>query len=357
MSIKAYTDKNGNTRYYTSFYYTDFSGERRRKKIEGFTRRKDAKAAETAFLEKLKAGSDISFSALCENYLADCETRFKPTTMLSKRYIVKNHFIPYFGNKPITDITAAMVRNWQNQMLSHTPPLKPTYLKLCNSQLTAIFNFAKKFYSLAKNPVTVAGTIGKTSANRISFYTIDEYKKFSENLKDNKALHTAFELLYFCGLRCGELLALTVSDFCAADDTISVNKTYTRIKKQDVITTPKTEKSKRVIQLPHAAAVHLNDFIKTMYEPQPQERIFATLNRYSLKKALLNAANKAKIKVIRLHDFRHSHASLLIELGFSPLAISERLGHEDVQTTLSIYSHLYPHKQNEIASKLNDFLK
>lgn len=356
MSIKSYKDKNGITKYYCSFYY-DYNGTRRRKKLEGFTRRKDAKQAETDFLEKIKTGSDITFLALCNNYLKDCETRFKPTTMQSKRYIVKKRFIPFFGKSSMNGITAAMVRNWQNQMLSHTPPFKPTYLKLCNSQLTAIFNYAKKFYGLGINPVNIAGTIGKLSANRMDFYTIEEYKRFSEILKDSKALHTAFELLYFCGLRCGELLALTASDFCAADDTISISKTYTRIKKQDIVTTPKTEKSKRVIQLPHTAAVHLNDYINTMYEPKPQERIFATLNRYILKKALTNAANKAGLKVIRLHDFRHSHASLLIEMGFSPLAISERLGHEDVQTTLSIYSHLYPHKQNEIASKLNDFLK
>ena len=356
MSIRAYADKSGNTRYYTSFYYTDFSGERRRKKIEGFTRRKDAKAAESAFLEKITGSSNMSFKSLCALYIADCKTRLKQSTLIIKQAIIDNICISFFGNRAINDINAAMVRNWQNQLLTHKPAYTPTYLKLCNTQLSAIFNYAVKYYGLRLNPVRIAGTIGKANSGRLDFYTIDEYKKFSDCLKDNIALHTAFELLFYSGIRCGELLALSVSDFNADNDTITISKTYSRINKQDVITTPKTEKSKRIIQLPHTAAEHLNEFIKTMYEPQPQERIFATLNKHTLKLAVTQAASKAGLKEIRLHDFRHSHASMLIELGFPPLVIASRLGHEDIKTTLQIYSHLYPSKASEVATKLNSFM-
>ena len=356
MSIKAYTDKNGNTRYYTSFYYTDFSGERRRKKIEGFTRRKDAKAAETAFLEKITGSSNMAFKSLCDLYIADCKTRLKQSTLIIKQNIIDNVCVPFFGSRPINDISGGLIRNWQNQLLTHTPAYKPTYLKLCNTQLSAVFNYGVKYYGLRSNPVHIAGTIGKAHSGRIDFYTVSEYKLFMQNLTDSKPLRIAFELLFYAGLRCGELLALTVSDFNANDDTISINKTYQRIMRKDVITTPKTEKSKRIIQLPHAAAVHLNEYIKTMYEPQPQERLFATLNKHTLKVAVTQAANKAGLKEIRLHDFRHSHASMLIELGFPPLVIAERLGHEDIKTTLQIYSHLYPSKASEVANKLNAFM-
>ncbi len=80
------------------------------------------------------------------------------------------------------------------------------------------------------------------------------------------------------------------------------------------------------------------------------------LNKYSLGKALKRAAAAAGVKTIRVHDLRHSHASLLIELGFSPLLISERLGHENIETTLQIYSHLYPNKAAEVSDKLNQLL-
>ena len=356
MSIKSYTDKNGNTKYYCSFYYTDYNGTRKRKKIEGFTRRKDAKQAETAFLEKITGSSNMSFKSLCDLYISDCKTRLKQSTLIIKQNIIDNVCVPFFGNRPINDISGGLIRNWQNQLLTHTPAYKPTYLKLCNTELSAVFNYGVKYYGLRSNPVHIAGTIGKANSGRLDFYTIDEYKKFSDCLKDNFALHTAFELLFYSGIRCGELLALTVSDFNADNDTITISKTYSRINKQDVITTPKTEKSKRIIQLPHTAAEHLNNFIKTMYEPQPQERIFATLNKHTLKLAATQAANKAGLKEIRLHDFRHSHASMLIELGFPPLVIASRLGHEDIKTTLQIYSHLYPSKASEVATKLNDFM-
>lgn len=356
MAVKSYTDRAGRKRYYCSFYYTDYDGTRKRKKIEGFSFSRDAKQAENDFLEKINGSSDMSFKSLCDLYLADCKARLKQSTLIIKQAIIENICVPFFGNRPITDIKSGLIRNWQNQLLTHTPAYKPTYLKLCNTQLSAVFNYGVKYYGLRSNPVHIAGTIGKAHSGRIDFYTIDEYKKFSNCLKDNIALHTAFELLFYAGLRCGELLALTVSDFNAADDTISINKTYQRIMRKDVITTPKTEKSKRIIQLPHTAAVHLNEYINTLYEPQPQERIFATLNKHTLKVAATQAANKAGLKEIRLHDFRHSHASLLIELGFPPLVIASRLGHEDIKTTLQIYSHLYPSKASEVATKLNSFM-
>ena len=69
---------------------------------------------------------------------------------------------------------------------------------------------------------------------------------------------------------------------------------------------------------------------------------------------MIRGVANSSVKKIRLHDLRHSHASLLIDLGFSPLAIADRLGHEKVETTLNTYSHLFPHKRDEIADKLQN---
>ena len=65
----------------------------------------------------------------------------------------------------------------------------------------------------------------------------------------------------------------------------------------------------------------------------------------------------SRVKKIRVHDLRHSHASLLVELGFSPLLIAERLGHEKVETTMETYSHLYPNKQTEVTAKLQEMVE
>lgn len=357
MSVKSYKDRNGKTKYYCSFYYTDFDGERKRKKIEGFSLSREAKQAEKAFLEKITGSSNMTFKALSELYLADNKARLKVTTYKQKEYIFNDKFIPYFKNTPITDITAAMVRNWQNSLLSHVPQYSQTYLKTCNNWLSAFFNFAVRYYGLKKNPVRIAGTIGKSHSGRLDFYTLDEFNRFMSALPDNTVFRTAFEMLFFTGIRCGELLALTISDCDFENNTISINKNFAVIDGKQHILPPKTPKSKRLVTLPPKVAEHLQAYIKSMYAPQKTERLFSMLNKYSLGKMLKKTATAANIKKIRVHDLRHSHASLLIELGFPPLLISERLGHERIETTLQIYSHLYPSKAELVAQKLNDFVK
>lgn len=83
----------------------------------------------------------------------------------------------------------------------------------------------------------------------------------------------------------------------------------------------------------------------------PNERMFRFTKSY-MEHEIVRGIKETGVKRIRLHDLRHSHASLLVELGFQPLAIAERLGHEKIETTLNTYSHLYPNKQAELADRL-----
>ena len=87
MSVKSYKDRNGKTKYYCSFYYTDYNGTRKRKKIEGFSLSREAKQAEKDFLEKITGSSNMTFKALSELYLADNKARLKVTTYKQKEYI------------------------------------------------------------------------------------------------------------------------------------------------------------------------------------------------------------------------------------------------------------------------------
>ncbi len=86
------------------------------------------------------------------------------------------------------------------------------------------------------------------------------------------------------------------------------------------------------------------------------DRLFP-ISKYVLQSDMREGIKKSGVKNIRIHDLRYSHASLLVEMGFSPLEISERLGHEKIETTLNIYSHLYPDKQSRLAEKDQEFLK
>lgn len=357
MPVKSYIDKSGKKKYYASFYYTTASGERVRKKKTGFLFSKDAKEYEKSFLEKVTGSANMTFKSLCELYLADCEARLKPTTYRGKKYMFDDKLIPYFKNTPITDITPAMIRSWQNNLLAHVPAYTQTYCKTCNNQISALFNYAVRYYGLKSNPVRIAGTIGKKHSGRLDFWTLDEFNRFMDALDAAAPFRMAYELLFFTGCRSGELLALTVKDVDTAAGTIDINKNFAHLDGKDYIMPPKTPKSKRLITLPPIVSQHLQDYIAALYEPEPEERLFAMLNKYSLAKKLKATAANAGIKKIRVHDLRHSHASLLIELGFSPLLISERLGHENIETTLQIYSHLYPNKANEVSEKLNQLIK
>lgn len=206
---------------------------------------------------------------------------------------------------PINKITPADIRAWQNQILQATYISKkiqrkysPTYINALHVQLSAIFNYAVTYYRLPSNPAKLA-------------------------------------------------------DFYEKEKSIHVNKTYSRLHKKDIITSPKTEKGNRVILLPQFIVDMLADYINRLPYIKQNERIFPC-SKFWLFRHMKLGCKLSGAEQIRIHDLRHSHASLLIEMGFSPLLVKERLGHEDIKTTLQTYSHLYPSKQEELTDKLND---
>lgn len=210
-----------------------------------------------------------------------------------------------------------------------------------------------KYYDLRENPCHKAGTMGKKNAEEMQFWTKDEFEKFIAAVEDKPMSHTIFMTLYYTGIREGELLALTPKDIDLKAKTIRINKSYQRLGKEDVITTPKTPKSKRTITIPNLLCECLKDYMEKIYELSDSDRLFNVTKHY-LTKEMVRGCKKSGVKKIRIHDIRHSHASLLVEMGFTPLLIAERLGHEKIQATLDTYSHLYPNKQSEVADRLDE---
>lgn len=355
----------GKVSWYCQFYYTDWTGTRKKRKKEGFSTKRDADQWERAFLERQAASPDMTFAALVDIYLEDCKSRLKPTTLSQKQYVIKLKILPYFKDFPISAITPAQVRKWQNELLEaeykpghsakdeKTAPRQyaQTYLKTVNAQLSTIFNYAMKFYKLPSNPARLAGSIGKQNADKADFWTRQEFEKFLKAVSDKPISKAAFSLLFWTGCRCGELLALTLEDIDFETKTLRIDKSYTRLNGQDLIQRPKTEKSTRTITIPGFLLDVLREYLAAIYDPQPKERLFDVTKHY-LKHEMERGCKLSGVRRIRVHDLRHSHASLLIEMGCSPLLIKERLGHEKIQTTLQTYSHLYPNKQEELAKKL-----
>lgn len=336
-------------KYYFTCYYVDWQGERRRKVKRGFTLAREAKKAEREFLDQYAEQCNMSFSAFYDIYIADCKARLKGDTVETKQSKFKGSILPYFGNFCISDITPAHVRQWQNKIMQE---YKPTTQRQLQAQLSALFNFAVKFYGLKRNPAKIAGSIGTLKAGRLDFWTLEEFNKVIA-CEENISFKTAFILLFYSGLRSGELLALNVGDYDSKEKTVTVSKTLARVKGGFAITTPKTEKANRTIKLPLVATKQLDQYIAALYEPKGSDRLFISQNKLNLVNTLKKDADKAGVKRIRVHDLRHSHASLLINNNVNIKAVSDRLGHEDIQTTLNIYAHLYEHQQSNIVELLD----
>ena len=165
----------------------------------------------------------------------------------------------------------------------------------------------------------------------------------------------AFEMLYWCGIREGELLALTAADFDFEKETVRINKSYQRLHGEDVITTPKTKKSNRIIKMPKFLCEEMQEYLGMIYGLKKKDRIFTVTKSY-LHHEMDRGAEAAGVKRIRIHDLRHSHISLLIDMGFSAVAIADRVGHESIDITYQ-YAHLFPSKQTEMADRLDDLGK
>lgn len=337
--------------WYCKFVYTDWTGVRRQKKKKGFRLQKEAKDFEREFLSQTQISCDMKFRLFVKFYLEDCKARLKVTTYPDKVSMLNKHILPYFGELKLNEITAATVRQWQTSMLS-SKKYEQTYLKSIHNQLSAVFNYACKFYGLKENPARSCGSMGKKKADKMDFWTLDEFKTFDKSIGNKIVTKTIFNLLYWSGMRSGELLALTLRDFDFEARTVTIDKNYARLDKEDLILDPKTPKSNRTIGLPGLVCDMVKEYASRLVDYKDGDRLF-DVTKHFLYHEMERVSKQSGVKKIRIHDIRHSHASLLIELGENILLISERLGHENVQTTLEIYGHLYPNKDGEIAGRLD----
>ena len=352
--MAVYKEEKTNT-WRVIYRYTDWNGDRKQSQKRGFKTKREAQAWEREQLNKTSSDLDMTFKSFVERYTEDMRSRLKENTWATKDHIIRTKLVPYFGKLRMNAITAQQIITWQNELINYKDTngkaYSPVYLKTLNNQLNAIFNHAVKYYNLRENPCKKAGSMGKKKNREMLFWTKDEYMKFAESMMDKPLSYYAFEMLYWCGIREGELLALTPADFDFENGTITINKSYQRLHGEDLITTPKTEKSNRIITMPKFLTDEMQDYLKMLYDIGDNDRIFPISKSY-LHREMDRGSKEAGVQRIRIHDIRHSHVSLLINMGFSATAIADRLGHESIDITYN-YAHLFPSRQTEMADKLN----
>ena len=336
--------------------YTDWQGNRKEKHKRGFQTKREALEWERQFLLQNSKDIAMGFEAFVGIYLKNIKPRIKPTTYQTKQYIIRDKILPYFSNKRLCDIESSDIIQWQNELINMRDEsgrtYQPTYLRTVSNQMSAIFNHAVRYYNLPQNPCMAAGKMGRHKASEMLFWTKEEYDRFILTMIEKPISYYAFQLLYFTGIRIGELMALTRADFDFTKRTMRINKNYQVIQGKMIIQKPKSEKSIRIIDLPQFLSNEIEDYCSMIYGLKEEDRLFE-LSKSFLHHEMDRGVKASGVKRIRLHDLRHSHVAYLIELGFSPVEIAERLGHESISVTYQ-YAHLYPSKQRTMAERMNE---
>ena len=357
------------TTYRVSVRYIDWQGKHQRHTKRGFPTKKEAKEYEAKFLAEASNSCSMLFEDLVVKYMENRKLKnLKVSTLTNKQFIIDKHLLPTFGKIEVDTIKATHIEAWQKALLQDEANYALTYIYTINNLLKSILYYAVRVLGLQKNPADATEKIGIARNDDFNYWTQDEFNKFMTVLLDKEAnakagirrkcndyiLSMAFILLFYTGLREGELLALTGNDIDVANRTITISKTYKRIKGKDLITYPKTKSGNRKIKISEGLAKKLEVFLTAFPERKANDRIFESLNVSSLYRAIHSTAKLAGLKEIRIHDLRHSCCSLLFHIGCNPQQVKAYLGHKNIQITLNVYAHLYPESFDEVTEKIQE---
>ncbi|MDR1906495.1 MAG: site-specific integrase [Clostridiales bacterium] len=336
-------------------FITIDDGQVKHKRLSGFERKKDAEAAYIKYTQEHKKTeadpNKMTFGDLYASFWSIKESELKHSSLRSNDEVIKKYILPHFENLLIENITVEKILEWKRDI--YAKGFSFEYLKRIYSNLNAIFRFGNNVYNIP-NVASRAKNFKNTSASKVMlFWTENEFLRFI-SCADNLIYKAFFSFLYLTGARRGEALALIWNDIDFANGTVYISKqcdfhetgtTYV------IYDTPKNESSVRTIYMPKNLCVLLiklksvtsGDFVFNNSRPLPPENIRRYLKIY---------CEKSGVKKIRLHDFRHSHASLLINKGNDILAVAQRLGHKNIEQTLNTYAHFFPDKQKELLKSL-----
>lgn len=200
--MQVYKDEKRNT-WFCKCNYKDWLGESKSKMKRGFATKKDAQQWERDFLQKQSASMDMKFASFVEVYFEDKAPRLKERSIMTKRTLFETKIIPYFGEKQMNEITVVDIIKWQNALLNQD--YKPTYLRMIQNQITALFNHAEKFYDLKDNPCKKVDKMGRPNAKELNFWTKDEYEQFIQCFSPDEGMYQIiFQMLFWLGCRVGD---------------------------------------------------------------------------------------------------------------------------------------------------------
>ncbi|MCL2474915.1 MAG: site-specific integrase [Chloroflexi bacterium] len=351
-------EKDNKTGLWSVRYWVDGLEGRKQRRKSGFSTKIEAQRYHAAVMIESSESTDISMTldTLFDLYLKHSVGRIKNSTRDTFTRDYNAYIKSYFGSKKVVKITTKDIRQWQTHLISKE--LSHTYVVKIQRIFSIIINFGIKYYDLDSNPIKKCDLPRDTSPHKeMDFWTEDEFKRFIESV-DELLWRSFFSFLYLTGCRRGEALAITWQDI--NNGAVKIHK-HVNTKGVDgyEITSPKNPSSVRTVLLPDTLVAHLAAFKKECEQIDGWSEgafvfgVHRPLALSIIQRKLTSYAQKAGVKRIRVHDLRHSHASLLIHKGCNILVVAQRLGHTDINRTLNTYSHLYPSAQKDILNLIN----
>lgn len=344
-------------------------GEPRQKRLSGFKTKKAAQYGYEDYVskraEELEKRANITtdtpnelyFENLIESFLKFKQDRLKHSSYYDTKSRISSKILPYFKGKRVREIKAIDILDWQKKTF---PDLSYNYQSKLMTTLGSIYRYGEKYHDVINIMSKVDRPRNMKPKKEMQFWTPEEFSKFYAAAEDVK-YRLFFLTLYISGCRRGECEALMWKDLDLKIGKIKISKSITNKTQNKAweITTPKNSGSNRTVSVPIFLCELLNRYKKEQAEANPDftddNFIFGSsrpLAPTSTDRYFKKTIEKAKIKPIRIHDLRHSCASLLISKGVSIVGVSHHLGHVDVEQTLNTYSHLMPDDQTRIKSEL-----
>lgn len=371
--------KNGKQKYRVRVNYQDSMGVNRQTErvIYGS---EEAKDFERKFRHDIKEEAPGVKKTIDELYTEYCNKKKNEVREQSLRYIktyIENHVLPLLGSIKLDKLNKPLLNKWKEEINSKTVKNKGNKkLSLKTKQhiyneFKSMLNYAVSMDYIAKNPLSSVGNFKETltleNQKEINYYTSDEFKKYikvARECAENSStfvdweFYVFFNIAFYTGLRKGEIHALKWSDLDG--DYLNVKRSIAqKLKGDDRETPPKNKSSIRTLQMPKPLIKILNEHRQRYEELDGFNDNFRICGGTKpLRDSTLDKRNKkyaelAGLKTIRIHDFRHSHASLLANEGINIQEIARRLGHSKIEVTWNTYAHLYP-REEERAIKILD---
>ena len=351
-------------KYIWYVWETGLDGKKHKKFSKAYKTEAEAKRAEKEYLkmsEVFEGDMNMTFKELYTKYYEVQKDIVRYSTLKTYRDRIK--YIGMFDKVKLKDMDAIHYKKWRAEMMK--VDISNSYKNEIQKFLKIVINWAVKTYGFNMNkfygrmePFTSASDIKK----EMDFYTLDEFNQFISSAP-NLQIKCMYETLYYCGLRRGEARGLQWKDVNWIDKRLSVTKQAVTHGSENStyyeLTKPKTQKSNRILPI---AEILFRD-LKQLYEEQKQ---FAEFNDewfifgnfipitfYQMRHKNIEIARDANIKRIRLHDFRHSCASLLINNNANIAVVSQFLGHASIEETLDTYTHMFKDKLSDAVNTIN----